>query len=227
MVPIKGGRYEFRPDSIVALRKQLGQTQAQMAKQLEIPSNTLSRWETGATTPDAESLAALYSLGAAEGAPPQFFRRRRMEPKARKGRPHLFVMWDLQNAACTASVARQRDSSIRRTLDGEFASASHRVFKVFSTPRQALVTDQLAECGWRIWEDYSDMDGELIAQARSDCGQEPKDTTVVLIANDGDYQDLIRDLREQGVAVHLLPLGGNPSAKLARAVGKERVLNVT
>ena len=70
MVPTKGGRYEYRPASIVTLRKQLGQTQAQMAKQLGIPPNTLSRWETGTTTPDAESLAALYSLGTAQGAVP-------------------------------------------------------------------------------------------------------------------------------------------------------------
>lgn len=227
MVPTRGGRYEYRPDSIVALRKQLGHTQAQMAKQLGIPANTLSRWETGATTPDAESLAALYSLGAARGAPPQFFRRRQLAPKPRKGRSRLVVMWDLQNAAVAARRAAERDSAIRGELDRRFSGSSHRLFKVYSTPSQERVTDVLADRGWRVWEDDTDMDGELIVQARSDCGHEPEDTTFVLIANDGDYRDLIGDLKKQGVAVHVLALGQSHSKRFAGAVGKEGLINVT
>ncbi len=226
MVPIKGGRYEYRPDSIVALRKQLGQTQAQMAKQLGIPANTLSRWETGATTPDATSLAALYSLGAAQGVPPQFFKRKRPSPKPRKGRSRLVVMWDLQNAAVSALEAESRDSNIRGELDRRFSGSSHRLFKVFSTPPQERATDVLAARGWRVWEDDSDMDDELIAQARSDCGQEPGETTFVLIANDGDYRDLIRDLEKQEVAVHVLALGRGPSKRLAGVVGKEGLIRI-
>ena len=226
MVPTKGGRYEYRPASIVTLRKQLGQTQAQMAKQLGIPPNTLSRWETGTTTPDAESLAALYSLGTAQGVSPQFFQRKRLAPKPGKGRSRLVVMWDLQNAAVSANRAPERDSNIRSKLDGQFAAASHRLFKVFSTPSQARVTDKLAGRGWRVWEDDTDMDSELIAQARSDCGHEPEGTTFVLVANDGGYQDLVGDLKKQGVAVHLLTLGGALSQRLASVVGKERLIRI-
>lgn len=227
MVPIKGGRYEYRPDSIGALRKQLGQTQAQMAKQLGIPANTLSRWETGATTPDGESLAAVYSLGAAQGVPPQFFQRKRLAPKPRKGRSRLVVMWDLQNAAVSAREAPARESTIRSKLDRQFAGSSYRLFKVFSTPSQARVTDELAERGWRVWEDDTDMDGELIAQARSDCGHEPEDTTFILIATDGDYCDLIVDIEKQGVAAHVLTLGHVISQRLASAVGKERLIRLS
>lgn len=227
VVPIKGGRYEYRPDSIVALRKQLGHTQAQMAKRLGIPANTLSRWETGATTPDATSLAALYSLGAAEGVQPQFFQRKRVSPKPRKGRSRLIVMWDLQNAAVSAQEAENRDAKIRGELDRRFSGSSYRLFKVFSAPSQERATDVLAERGWRVWEDYSDMDEELIAQAMSDCGHEPGETAFVLIANDGDYRDLIRDLKKQGVAVRVLALGRSPSKMLAGAVGKEGLIKIT
>ena len=227
MVPIKGGRYEYEPGSIIALRKQLGHTQAQMAKQLGIPANTLSRWETGTTTPDAESLAALYSLGAARGVPPQFFHRKRLAPKPRKGRSRLVVMWDLQNAAVSARQAAKQESTIRSKLDGQFAGSSHRLFKVFSSPSQEAVTDTLADRGWRVWEEETDMDDELIAQARRDCGHEPNDTTFVLLANDGDYQDLIRDLKKQGVAVHVLALGGRHSKRLVSVVGKEGLIQVT
>lgn len=220
MVPTRGGKYEYRPDAIVSLRKRLKQTQAQMAKDLGVPPNTLSRWETGATTPDAQSLAALYSLGAAQGAPPQFFQRKRLAPKPGKGRSRLLVMWDFQNAGVRAQEVQERDARVRSELEKRFAASSYRLFKAFATPAQEAATDALADRGWRVWEDFSDMDGELIAQARSDCGHEPKDTTLVLIANDGDYAGLVADLKEQEVSVHLLTFGPTPGDKLVGAVGK-------
>ena len=226
MVPTRGGKYEYRPDAIVSLRKRLKQTQAELAKDLGVPPNTLSRWETGATTPDAQSLAALYSLGAAEGAPPQFFQRKRLAPKPGKGRPRLLVMWDFQNAAVRAHEVQERDARVRSELDKRFASSSYRLFKAFATPAHEAATDVLADRGWRVWEDSTDMDGELIAQARSDCGHEPKDTTFVLIGKDGDYADLVTDLKEQGVLVHLLTFGPPPSEKLVAAVGKRRWIQI-
>ena len=58
MAPIKSDQFEyaFRPQSIEVLRKQLGLTQAGLAEELDVPVNTVSRWETGATTPDAPGL---------------------------------------------------------------------------------------------------------------------------------------------------------------------------
>lgn len=62
MTPIKKGIYEFKRDSLIQIRKELGLSQNKMAELLCIPANTLSRWETGATIPDASSLASIYSL---------------------------------------------------------------------------------------------------------------------------------------------------------------------
>ena len=226
MVPTKGGRYEYRPASIVTLRKQLGQTQAQMAKQLGIPPNTLSRWETGTTTPDAESLAAMYSLGAARGFSPNFFQRKKLAPRPSKGRTRLLVMWDFQNAGIQVADLPGLVSRIRKALDERFASASYRLFKAFATPLQANATDVLDDLGWGVWEDFSDIDGELTAHARSDCGQKPKETAFVLVANDGDYRDLMSDLEELGVAVYLLTLGRGGGQRLASVVGKERLIRI-
>ena len=221
MVPIKGGRYEYRPDSIVALRKQLGQTQAQMAKQLGIPANTLSRWETGATKPDGEALAALYSLGAAQGFPPNFFQRKKFAPRPAKGRSRLLAMWDFQNVAVQPGGVPGLDASIRKELDGRFAAASYRRFKAFVRPDQAAAADALSACGWLVWEDDEDMDADIVAQARSDCGQEPEATTFVLIANDGDYTDLVSSLEEMGVSVYLITRGKH-SKRLTQRVGGKR-----
>ena len=68
--------YRFRPGTIRELRESLNLTQAQMADLLEIPTNTLSRWETGSNLPDANALAAIYSIATDRGVTPQFFEER-------------------------------------------------------------------------------------------------------------------------------------------------------
>ena len=95
-------------------------------------------------------------------------------------------------------------SWIREELDRRFAYASYRSYKAFARPQQAAATDVLEQLGWRVWEDDEDIDDEIIAQAKSDCGQEPTDTTLVLIANDGDYMKLVTDLQTQSVQVYLI-----------------------
>ncbi|MBI2836529.1 MAG: helix-turn-helix transcriptional regulator [Chloroflexi bacterium] len=74
MTPVKQGLYEFRKDSLIEIRKGMGISQVKMAELLGVPANTLSRWETGATVPDAVSLATIYSLATEHGmTPPSFF----------------------------------------------------------------------------------------------------------------------------------------------------------
>ncbi|MEL7563112.1 helix-turn-helix transcriptional regulator [Dehalogenimonas sp. 4OHTPN] len=78
MTPTKQGKYEFSGDALVEIRKGLGITQTKMAEMLDVPPNTLSRWETGVTVPDAESLASIYSLAKEKGISPIFFNLRRI-----------------------------------------------------------------------------------------------------------------------------------------------------
>ena len=78
------------------------------------------------------------------------------------------------------------------------------------------------ELGWRVWEDDEDIDDEIIAQAKSDCGQDPKDTILVLIAQDGDYIDLINELRDQGVVVYLFTRQQRYSQRLTQAVPRDQ-----
>lgn len=204
MAPIKAGKYEYKPETLVRLREEMGLTQAKMAERLGVPSNTLSRWETGATKPDAESLAAIYSLAMEKGITPVFFQKRRPMVKQSKGRSRLLVMWDVQNVSPPAQRVSPMTSWIREELDRRFANASYRSYKAFARPQQAAATDVLEQLGWRVWEDDEDIDDEIIAQAKSDCGQEPTDTTLVLIANDGDYMKLVTDLQTQSVQVYLI-----------------------
>lgn len=75
MTPISQGMYEFKNESLIEMRKRMGIAQSKMAELLGIPANTLSRWETGNTVPDASALAAIYSLAKEHGLSdiPQFF----------------------------------------------------------------------------------------------------------------------------------------------------------
>jgi transcriptional regulator with XRE-family HTH domain len=86
MAPIKQGLYEFKKDTLIEIRKELGVSQGKMAELLGVPANTLSRWETGATIPDAGSLASIYSLARDHGIDtPSFFGMREDLPPIKIG----------------------------------------------------------------------------------------------------------------------------------------------
>ena len=221
MSTINPDRYEYRHQSLVELRAELKLKQSKMAELLGVPANTLSRWETGATTPDATALAKFYSIALSNGKEPKFFRLKGKNPI---GRGRLLVMWDFQNSGIRANRVDSVARRIRETLDIRFAGASYRRFKAFGRPDQTVATDKLVELGWRVWEDDEDMDDEIDSQARSECGQVPKDTTLTLIANDGDYADLIGQLKNRGVEVYVLTPTGSCSNRLKQAVGGDHVI---
>lgn len=221
MAPIKAGSHEFSPDSLVKIREQLKLTQAKMASLLTIPPNTLSRWETGATTPDAGSLAAIYSLALEQGVTPSFFRRRRPHQKQPKQRSRLLVMLDFQNLGVSAYQVPGLSTWLKEELEKKFPATSYSRYKVFASPHQSEATEQLEGMGWRAWEDSGDMDEEIVNQCKSDCGQEPKDTVLVLITRDGDFAALAEYLKALGVAVYVVSTPFGFSQKLHQAVGPE------
>ena len=73
MSAIKQGAYEFKAESLIEIRRHLGMSQKRMAELLNIPSNTLSRWENKTTVPDANHLAGIYSFAKANRINPVFF----------------------------------------------------------------------------------------------------------------------------------------------------------
>ena len=222
MAPVKAGKYEYRPESLVELRQLLELKQAKMAGLLEISANTLSRWETGATTPDAESLAAIHSIAMERGITPEFFQRRRPAPKPSRGRSRLLVIWDFQSMSTQPNRVQDFVTWIRSALDARLAPPSYQWFKAFAWKNQAAATDELLTLGWRIWEDDEDLGDEITVQAKSDCGQEPQDSVLVLITKDGKYENLVADLHGQGVLVYLITPSQSYSKGLVDAVGQQK-----
>ena len=111
-------------------------------------------------------------------------------------------------------------------MQARFGGASFQIFKAFGGLNQSKATDVLDELDWRVWEDDINMDEELISQVRSDGGQEPEETVLVLIAKDGGYAEVVGDLREQGVDVYLGQLSGTLASKLKKGVDADHVIDL-
>ena len=222
MTPIKTGRYEYRPSSLIQLRQKLKLKQKEMAKLLEIPPNTLSRWENGASTPDAESLAAIYSIAMEKKVKPEFFHRTQATAKQTKGRSRLIVLWDFQYVAVSSQQLDEIVDWVDGQLNKRFGRASYRLFKAFAWGHQSSTTDELAEKGWRVFEDNQDLIGDIHVQAKSDCGHDPEDTTVVLIALHEEYAGLVAELKKQNVRVYLITPPNNYDESLVNVVGRRR-----
>ena len=222
MTPIKQGKYEFRPASLVQLRQRLKLKQKKMAELLSIPPNTLSRWENGASTPDAQSLAAIYSFAKEREVTAEFFQPRKSKSKARKQRNRVSTMWDLSSLALQSHQLEKADAWLTAQIRSRFGKPEYEWFKVFARPEQATLIRELTEHNWDVWEFGQRIDDELVSHAKSDCGQKPKETAFVLIANSGSYSDLINELSGKGVDVHIITPSSGYSEVLVGSVAKKQ-----
>jgi len=221
MTPTKKGLYEFKPGSLVDIRNKLKISQAEMARQIGVPPNTLSRWENKATVPDAESLASVYSLAMDNGITPAFFGVRKDTKPSQKIRDRLLVMWDFQTLGLQAYQVEEAEKWIKSELKRKFHNMTVEIFKAFSQPSYSSATDKLVELGWRVWEEPRGMEEELIDQARSDAGQDSKATILVLITRDDEFIELIDEMHKKGVRVYLIA-PSNTHPDLIEEVGRKR-----
>ena len=225
MAPVEKKRYRFVPESIVELRERLGLSQTDLARSLGVPPNTVSRWETAATTPDANSLAAIHSVAMERGITPSFFRKRK---KQTVNRTRLLVVWDFPNLAARIPHLPELDAWLRAECEKRFLTTTQRTFKAFvhATPGYSLYdpTDTLLDHDWKVWEECQDLDETVIDHCKSDCGQDPSRTILILIARDGDYVNMINELNSLNVEVYLLGFGC--SQELVDTVGKQRFIKL-
>ena len=198
MGPVKAGKYEYRPETLIALRQQLGLKQTKLAELIGVPPNTLSRWETGATKPDAESLAAIYSVAVERGVTPDFFQRRKPAVKQTTSPSRLLVVWDLETARSLLYGVKALEASILAEVDKRFKQSSERLLKAYGGHLQDTTMDQVNKLGWR----NGGVDGEigywLANESKSYCGEAPKDTRLVLVTNNPVFAELLEDLRQRG-----------------------------
>jgi transcriptional regulator with XRE-family HTH domain len=238
MAPFKQRQYKFDPDSIKAIRQKLNLKQSDLAELVgdKTTKTTIFRWENGKSTPDADALAAIYSIAVQGGIMPGFFKKSDIQA----GRSRLIVSWDFQNWSPATNRLKETSNLIKKTLTDRFPTATYQLFKLFTTdsssnkpptfdqwwatlnPKNTLTLDNL---GWRVYQSPQNIDDELDTQSYSDCLQVPEETIFVLISRDGDFADLIHDLREKGVSTYLITPEGT-SQKLIEAVGPKRWIQI-
>ena len=206
MTPIRPDyyEYEFSFDVMANVRKKLGLTQAKLAEFLDVPVNTVSRWETGATTPDAHTLAAIYSIAKRNNISPQFFQRRANMKQVQKQRTKLVLAWDFQNLGLKPEDVKIEWDSMRRYLDivhsGTHASRS---LRVYVSPYQREAQAVFEGFKFKVNEGYFDADSQLIQDAIAECEKKPLKTVFVLVSNDGNYTEFMKNLRGMGVDTYL------------------------
>lgn len=248
MAAVKKGLYEFDPNSIKVIRQKLNLRQSDLAQMLGATTTktTVSRWENGDTTPDAKSLAAIHSVAVQGGVMPEFFKK----SDNRGGRSRLIVSWDFQNWSPRTGNILEICDLIKRTLADRFPSVTYRLYKLFADDSPASnskpwelrlptlevsagqwsltnVQDNgiLEKTGWRVYKYPQDVDDELDTQSYSDCLHDPSDTIFVLISRDGDFAELLQDLRQKGVSTYVIAPEG-ASRELIEAVGQKRRIHI-
>ena len=209
MAPADKGSYRFDPKSIVDIRNRLGIAQFEMARLLGVPANTVSRWETRKATPDANSLAAIYSFAQDRGLNITFFRQ-----FVEGHRTRLVMILDFQNLGVSALNVQRMDRYIMDEMERLAPSTHQEVFKAFASPDQVVGVSELKKLKWRVRIDESDQDDAIVQQVKSDCGQDPEDTILVICSRDGDFAGLVKEMQDWGVEVYLLTPPGASQALL-------------
>ena len=207
MAPIRPDHYDFAfdPDSLGAIRKRLGLTQAILAEQLDVPVNTVSRWETGATTPDAKALAAIFSIAKANGANPQFFKRRASLKQPQDQRTRLLFVWDFQNHALDASDIEDEWHYIHEYLKLRFPKACSNLSRwAYTALHQGQAAGELKRLGFEVYQGFFDADSQIIKDVQTACQDQPSNTVLVLVTDDGNFSELVSGLKQAGVDTYVL-----------------------
>lgn len=234
MAPVKPGTYLFRKESITELRQRLGLSQAAMAARIGVPKNTVSRWETGETTPDAQSLAAIYSLGMEVGVMATFFAPVKQKTPVRDA---ALVYWDVPTNFGWHGIEPQ-SASVVAEAKKRMPRDARLLFKAFVGQNDSILTNTLENLGWRVWATtswtgFTDWNEEIYDQTLSDAGQNPTGSVVFLVTADVRHVELIRELRERDVRVYLVTqqrmglLVPEVSPQLIEAVGKRRWIELS
>ena len=248
--------YAFQPSRLKTLRENLKLTQADMATLLDIPVNTLSRWERGSNSPDANALAAIYSIAQERGTTPEFFVKRPNPMDARKTRINLVVSWDFQNIPLRNDQIGNEWGYLEQYIEALFSNIQNHNLYAYGRDWQAH--SKLREAGFEVKSYSYDVDRQIIREGEqlfkiSNPGQnilshyqdvpfarqivvssglfqsqpqtlDPNQSVYILISNDGDYTDFLKQLQQAGVEAFVWGTD-YCSARLRDAVGEDHFIH--
>ena len=235
--------YVFQPSRLKTLRESLNLTQADMAALLNMPVNTVSRWERGSNLPDANSLAAMYSIAQERGVTPEFFVRKPNPITARSKRRMLAFHWDFQNRGVDSRYIEGEWSCMEQYMRMLFPASDESV-RIAYTPGLFWGTHaNLSKLGFRVSSSHQNADTQIIQEGRRIFGLtepnglirldssgrfnleynqwiHPERSAYTLISNDGDY---LEDLQQAGVETFVWGTD-KCSRRLWSAVGEDHFI---
>ena len=237
--------YVFHPGRLKTLRESLSLTQADIAALLNMPVNTVSRWERGSNLPDANSLAAIYSIAQERGITPEFFIRKPSPLTARSERRVLAFHWDFQNRGVDSRYIEGEWSYMERYM-GMLFPASDESVRIAYTPGFGMTQMNLRKIGFRVSSSFQNADTQIIREGRRIFGLSdpngyihldssgrssltynqwirPELTAYTLISNDGDYGDYLEELQQSGVETFVWGTD-KCSRRLWSAVGEDHFI---
>ena len=247
-MPVRPGSFEYRfsPEALKRVRDRLDLSQAKLAARLDLPVNTISRWERGETTPDAHSLAAIYSIAKERGLEPEFFQKgvgmttatRKKPPEPLNGRvvlnrqrTRLVMAWDFQDVALDAAEAFDVWFYMDKFLDIAFPSVDKWDLRAYAYNQHNMAVNSLRRV--KLEHINYGADFQINRDVRNLCGVQgsswsqpsvdPKDTVLVMVSKDGDFADLLNEARQAGVDVYLWAPPGC-SRDLQEAVNKTNII---
>lgn len=218
MAPVKQRNYEFDASSIAVLRTRLKMKQTKMAELLGVPANTLSRWETGSTKPDAESLAAIHSIAMENGATVNFFKKttstQRVPKKGETAKAgagpspvaqnvsRVGIFLDFQNVGVSEKDFASFTKILRKKLDDCFPNSKRNRFRAFvSSGKNSNIFESNQ---WSVNKCSRNRDKDIMKAVRDYCQSNAKGTAVLLLTKDGDFAGLIKEMQDKGVHVYLM-----------------------
>ena len=133
-------------------------------------------------------------------------------------RNRRMVALDFQNLGVAAGDVKVMDTRIMNEIGRVAPSTNHEVFRAYCRPDQQAAITELERLHWRIQSNRADLDGSIIQQCRSYCGQDPDATVLLICSKDGDFVDLVEEMRDWGVLVYVMG-PSDASRRLVQAAG--------
>ena len=234
MAPIRpqDHAFVFEAAVLVELRSRLGLNQAGLAEILDVPVNTLSRWERGSNVPDANALAALFSIAKERGHTPEFFKKRRNAIMNKRGKDTLVIQWDYQNAAISHDDVGVFSSDLWDYMEMIFHSVVRVRALAYVSQVSQDIDSALRRKEFKITHSFHNSDRELIGEGEAYLGLspgsdrhsiDPSRAVYVLISNDGGYAEYLGRLKKEGVEVFVCGTT-DCSERLIKAVGSDRFI---
>ena len=230
--------FEFDPIAIRSIRNRLQLSQAALADWLDIPVNTISRWETGATTPDAKALAALWSIASFRDIEPEFFKRRKESEV--NNRTDLIILWEYPLNQIDWDAIEEDWQYLKDYAEIRFPNAAPGIrgtiypnheggdgypdFELrdltVQSPSQRLEMEGL-KIERRMWS----ISDEFQNDARSVCSENPNNIILIIASNKTQRVPLVRELIDTDVDTYIMPTTDDCPEDLLDAVQSDHVIH--